>query len=96
MLGAGKTTLILAAARRLSSRGLRCAVVTNDQGHGLVDTALAREASLPVEEVAGGCFCCRLSDFLTAIDALQPVEPDVIFAEPVGSCLDLLPRCCVP
>jgi len=89
MLGAGKTTLILAAARRLSSRGLRCAVVTNDQGHGLVDTAMAREASLPVEEVAGGCFCCRLSGFLTAIDALQPVEPDVIFAEPVGSCLDL-------
>src|SRR4029079_11387781 len=49
MLGAGKPTLILAAARRLSSRRLRCAVVTNDQGHGLVDTAMAREASLPVE-----------------------------------------------
>jgi hypothetical protein len=89
MLGAGKTTLILAAARRLASRGLRCAVVTNDQGHGLVDTALARAASLPVEEVAGGCFCCRLSDFLTATDALEATDPDVIFAEPVGSCLDL-------
>ena len=46
-------------------------------------------ASLPVEEVAGGCFCCRLSDFLTATDALQAADPDVIFAEPVGSCLDL-------
>jgi hypothetical protein len=89
MLGAGKTTLILAAARRLAARGLRTAVVTNDQGHGLVDTALASAASLPVEEVAGGCFCCRLSDFLTATDALQAADPDVIFAEPVGSCLDL-------
>lgn len=89
LLGAGKTTLILSAARRLQAQGTRVALVTNDQGGGLVDTALARTVDVRVEEVAGGCFCCRFSDLLRAIDALDAVSPDVIFAEPVGSCLDL-------
>jgi hypothetical protein len=89
MLGAGKTTLILEASRRLTRRGLRPAVVTNDQGRDLVDTALARAAGMPVGEVAGGCFCCRLSDLLRAADALAALPADVIFAEPVGSCTDL-------
>lgn len=89
MLGAGKTTLVLEAARRLTSRGLRVAVVTNDQGGDLVDTALVRARGLPVGEVAGGCFCCRLSQLLEATDALAASEPDIIFAEPVGSCVDL-------
>ena len=89
MLGAGKTSLILAAAGRLAARGRRVAVVTNDQGGGLVDTSLARAAGVPVREVAGGCFCCRLSDLLDAADALRQTSPDIIFAEPVGSCLDL-------
>jgi CobW/HypB/UreG, nucleotide-binding domain len=89
MLGAGKTTLILEAAKRLARRGLRAAVVTNDQGNGLVDTALAREAGVPVSEVGGGCFCCRLTDLLRATDAFESIGPDVVFAEPVGSCTDL-------
>ena len=89
MLGAGKTTLILEAARRLQSRGLRAAIVTNDQGGGLVDTALAEAAGVPAGEVAGGCFCCRLSHLVAAADGLRTASPDVIFAEPVGSCLDL-------
>ena len=89
MLGAGKTSLILEAARRLSARGLRPAMVTNDQGRGLVDTALAHAAGVPVGEVGGGCFCCRLTDLLRATDALETSHPDVVFAEPVGSCIDL-------
>ena len=89
MLGAGKTTLILDAARRLTARGLRVAIITNDQGDDLVDTALARAAGMSVGEVAGGCFCCRLSQLLEAADSLRHVQPDVIFAEPVGSCVDL-------
>ncbi len=89
MLGAGKTSLIVAAARRLVEQGRRVGVVTNDQGSGLVDTALVRTAHVPVAEVAGGCFCCRLSDLLRACDALAAERPEVIFAEPVGSCVDL-------
>ncbi len=89
MLGAGKTSLILEAARRLQRRGQRVGVITNDQGQNVVDTALAHAAEVPVEEVAGGCFCCRLSDLLRAGDALAAHDVDVIFAEPVGSCLDI-------
>ena len=89
MLGAGKTTLILEAAKRLTQRGLRPAMVTNDQGRELVDTALARRWGVPVREVAGGCFCCRLSDLLHATYVLAALSADVVFAEPVGSCTDL-------
>ena len=40
-LGAGKTTSVLRFGRWLTDRGLRVGLVTNDQGGGLVDTALA-------------------------------------------------------
>jgi hypothetical protein len=89
MLGAGKTSLILEAARRVTARGLRPAMITNDQGRGLVDTELARAAGVQVGEVGGGCFCCRLTGLIRAADALDGVDPDIIFAEPVGSCTDL-------
>jgi hypothetical protein len=89
LLGAGKTTLAIEAARRLTDAGRRVGIVTNDQGSDLVDTALARVAHVPVREVAGGCFCCRLSDLLRAADSFARLAPEVIFAEPVGSCLDL-------
>jgi hypothetical protein len=89
-LGSGKTTLILAAARMLWSRGIRSAVVLNDQGIELVDTRLAREAGFDAQEVAGGCFCCRFSEFVASAERLLAAKPDVIFAEPVGSCTDLI------
>ena len=90
-LGAGKTTLILHAARKLMERGYRVGLVTNDQGDELVDTAQAREATIPVTEVAGGCFCCRFPDLLAGLQRLQEVaSPDIVLAEPVGSCTDLI------
>ena len=88
-LGAGKTTLILAAARELQRRGLRSAMVWNDQGVDLVDSRYAALSGMRSGEVTGGCFCCRLSQLIDAIDDLRAHAPDVIFAEPVGSCTDL-------
>ena len=88
-LGAGKTTLILAAARELQRRGLRSAMVWNDQGKDLVDSRYAGLSGMHSGEVTGGCFCCRLSDLIDAISDLRAHAPDVIFAEPVGSCTDL-------
>lgn len=88
-LGAGKTTLIMAAAKELNRRGLRCAVVTNDQGDALVDSAFVSENGLPHGEVTGGCFCCRFSKLMETIEELRQFSPDVIFAEPVGSCTDI-------
>lgn len=89
-LGTGKTTLIHRAAQLLMQRGLRVGLVTNDQGVDIVDTALAHVRHLPVVEVSGGCFCCRFGDLQVAIAHLQQtIAPDVILAEPVGSCTDL-------
>ena len=88
-LGAGKTTLLLRAARLLHDRGMRAAIVTNDQGGALVDTRMATASGIDAGEIAGGCFCCRFADFVAAAQSLLAVRPDVIFAEPVGSCMDL-------
>ena len=88
-LGAGKTTLILAAAKALERRGIRSAVILNDQGNELVDTGYATQNGMQSGEVAGGCFCCKLSDLLRVMGELRAHTPDVIFAEPVGSCTDI-------
>src|SRR5580692_5640131 len=88
-LGAGKTTLLLRAARLLHDRGMRAAIITNDQGGALVDTRMATALGFDAGEIAGACFCCRFGDFIAAAESLLAVKPDVIFAEPVGSCMDL-------
>jgi CobW/HypB/UreG, nucleotide-binding domain len=88
-LGSGKTTLILAAARELERKGIRSAIILNDQGESLVDTDYATWNGLRSGEVTGGCFCCRLSDLICVIGELRAFSPDVIFAEPVGSCTDI-------
>ena len=88
-LGAGKTTLILAAARVLRDRGLRAAAIFNDQGADLVDTRYAAAQGIDAGQVSGGCVCCRFSDRVDAAERLRAHAPDVIFAEAVGSCTDI-------
>ena len=89
-LGAGKTTAIIRLARFLTEEGRRVGLITNDQSVGLVDTTLARSQGFPVEEITGGCFCCRFNSLMEAADRLNAdARPDVFIAEPVGSCTDL-------
>lgn len=90
-LGAGKTTTITRLAQHYRTQGKRIGVVTNDQAHDLVDTNTLRAQGLAVEEVPGACFCCRFDDLVGRVGSLQTSErPDVILAEPVGSCTDLV------
>ncbi len=90
-LGAGKTTTLARLARTYHARGQRVAVVTNDQAHDLVDTNALRAQGFAVEEVPGACFCCRFEDLVSRIGSLETSErPDIILAEPVGSCTDLI------
>lgn len=90
-LGAGKSTAILRLAHTLREKGLRIGLITNDQANGLVDTALLHSHGFPVEEIAGGCFCCRFHSLLQAANQLsRETRPDVFLAEPVGSCTDLV------
>jgi len=96
-LGAGKTTSILRLAEWLTARGLRVGLITNDQGGGLVDTALAEAHRMPVEEIVGGCFCCRFTSLVEAAESLaRETAPDVLIAEPVGSCTDLVATVSLP
>ena len=90
-LGAGKTTAVARLARRLADQGLRVGLITNDQGSELVDTAMLAARGFPVEEISGGCFCCRFNSLLEAAQKLSTTtRPDVFIAEPVGSCTDLV------
>jgi Ni2+-binding GTPase involved in maturation of urease and hydrogenase len=90
-LGAGKTTLIARLAKHYQARGLRVGVVTNDQAQDLVDTNNLRAQGLSVEEVPGACFCCNFNELIAKAGRLEERDrPDVILAEPVGSCTDLV------
>ena len=89
-LGAGKTTLLARAAKQLSQQGKRVGLITNDQAPMLVDTELLRDSGMGVREIAGGCFCCRFSELIAASGKLlEEIKPDILIAEPVGSCTDL-------
>jgi G3E family GTPase len=73
------------------------AIITNDQGEALVDTQYSKSLGFDVSEVLRGCFCCRFPDFLRSARTLvSSTRPDVILAEPVGSCTDLLATVVAP
>lgn len=90
-LGSGKTTAVASLAQRLTAKGLKVGLITNDQGRELVDTAMLRSKGFATEEIPGGCFCCRFNSLVDAADRLTEANrPDVFIAEPVGSCTDLV------
>ena len=89
-LGAGKTTTLLRLAERLRVQGKTVGLITNDQSVNLVDTTMLASHKFPVEEITGGCFCCRFTSLTDAAENLSKTDrPDVFLAEPVGSCTDL-------
>ncbi|MEO1528135.1 MAG: GTP-binding protein [Planctomycetota bacterium] len=95
-LGAGKTTLIGQIARRYHAAGKTVGIVTNDQAADLVDTQNLRAQGFSVGEVAGACFCCSFDDLVSTADRLAESAPDLLLAEPVGSCTDLVATVILP
>ena len=90
-LGAGKTTTVGRLARHYQAQGKRVIVVTNDQAADLVDTHTLRAQGLEVGEVAGSCFCCNFNELTSVMEKMAGSGlPDVVLAEPVGSCTDLV------
>jgi G3E family GTPase len=89
-LGAGKTTAMLKLGQHVAATGRRVGLITNDQSSGLADTTVLGSAGFRVEEITGGCFCCRFGSLMDAAERLtQDAAPEVFLAEPVGSCTDL-------
>src|ERR1041384_1540425 len=90
-LGAGKLTAVARLAAKLRSDLLRVGLITNEAGSPLVDTAMLSSRGFAVEEISGGCFCCRFNSLTEAARKLSAeMRPDVFIAEPVGSCTDLV------
>ena len=90
-LGAGKTTTIGRLAAHYVAQGLNVALVTNDQAYDLVDTHTLRAQGFQVGEVPGACFCCKFDDLIDTVGSLSDEKvPDIVIAEPVGSCTDLV------
>ncbi len=90
-LGAGKTTTIGKLAAHYVAQGKNVALVTNDQAYDLVDTQTLRSQGFQVGEVPGACFCCKFDDLIDTVDSLSEQDvPDLVIAEPVGSCTDLV------
>ena len=90
-LGAGKTTTLARLGKHYLGQGKKVGIITNDQAEDLVDTHNLRSQGLSVAEVAGACFCCKFNDLMDKVDLLKRADkPDVILAEPVGSCTDLV------
>ena len=90
-LGSGKTTAIKEAAEALLQQGRKVGVVTNDQGVDLVDTEYLNSFGIPTAQVTNGCFCCNYDLLVESINTLiYKNQPELIFAESVGSCTDLV------
>ncbi len=96
-LGAGKTTLVGELARRYSAQGKRVGIITNDQTENLVDTQNLRSQGFEVGEVSGACFCCSFDDLVATAEGFSAEKiPDIVLAEPVGSCTDLVATVILP
>ncbi len=90
-LGSGKTTAIQTACKILMAEGRKTGVITNDQGIRLVDTVFFESHGIPNRQVVNGCFCCNYASLDENIQSLIKAEnPDIIFAESVGSCTDIV------
>jgi len=90
-LGSGKTTAIQHAVLGLLHEGERVAVITNDQGTRLVDGDLFKALNIPERQVVNGCFCCNYNELDAGIQSLiETNSTEIIFAESVGSCTDIV------
>lgn len=90
-LGSGKTTAIKNASTELLKQNLNVGIITNDQGTQLVDSKYFQHFGFSTREVTDGCFCCNYRDLENSVESLlEGDNPDIIFAESVGSCTDIV------
>ncbi|MGD2079526.1 MAG: GTP-binding protein [Nitrospirota bacterium] len=85
-LGSGKTTFIVTVAKRLSSEGVKIAILVNDVGGIPVDGKVMEEYGLSVKEIGGGCICCQIAGNLRKTLGIlaRTYQPDIVVIEPTG------------
>lgn len=90
-LGAGKTTAIAAFAEFLRARHQNVAVITNDHGSELVDSALIRAQGIFAQAIEGGELSTRSEKTLQVVERLHREQgAQVIIAEPAGTSVELV------
>ena len=88
--GAGKTTAIVGFVDYLRSRNRAAAVITNDYGSELVDSALMRARGIPAHAIEGGDIGSQAEElFRVAGRLVGEQNAEVIIAEPAGACVGL-------
>lgn len=88
-LGAGKTTALASLAEHCRKSGIQPALITNDPGRELADTAALRGLGWRVAEVEGGCFGARFDALAGAAAGLAEEGAELLIAEPAGTCASL-------
>ena len=85
-LGSGKTTLIIALAKRLAAAGHRTCFVMNEVGEIGIDQQVMRDGGLEVWEITAGCICCQLGSDLVATlhEISERFRPAVVIVEASG------------
>jgi G3E family GTPase len=85
-LGSGKTTLILALARRAALEHSRVCVLVNEVGEVGIDGEVLRLGDMEVVEITGGCICCQIGvDLVRALRDLETeFAPDLVMVEATG------------
>ncbi|GAA5806989.1 hypothetical protein MFLAVUS_000338 [Mucor flavus] len=85
-LGSGKTTQILSLLRRVP-KDYKVCLLKNEFGDIAVDSQLAKETNVGVQEMVNGCMCCVLvGQMKLALEELrEKFNPDRIIVETSGS-----------
>ncbi len=85
-LGSGKTTTILALARKLTDKGYKVSVIVNEIGDIVIDGKVMEILGIKVKKVFGGCICCELAINLAQTIKILKDEynPDIVLIEPTG------------
>ncbi|CAG8516929.1 5252_t:CDS:2 [Acaulospora morrowiae] len=85
-LGSGKTTIILSLLPRVP-QGYKLCLLKNEFGDVKVDSELAQESNLAVQEMLNGCLCCVLVGQmkLALMELKEKYNPDRVIIETSGS-----------
>jgi G3E family GTPase len=85
-LASGKTTLILAIAKRLKPVFEKIVIIENEIGQIGIDDKYLRKNGLQVQELFGGCICCSLSvDLVNTLERIEAsFHPDLTILEATG------------
>ena len=86
VLGAGKTTTMIALAEHMNKTFGETAIIANDLGANLVDTNLTQTSGCTVAEIASGCICYQMDNTVDQIRRLRDKDGAVFVMSDIPGC----------